>query len=261
MSFDNISIRHRIRAVVTFQEKGASMGHEHSHGDGHDHGHHSHDHSHVEHFQGCTDHRACFCEVRRLSLAFLAITIAIGLQLWFLSVFTSSYGAEGDVSHSFADDFYYLALIPLVLYKRFHADKATRADLIGFVLNTALLFAAAAYIVYRLAFGHHARGLEPWAMAVVGIIGLLGNFGQFVSLGEINWKGTSNIQGVAQHVAFDMANSVAVIIDASINAAFGGEIGLLFDQTTAFVIAMSMFWTCWQNWERIMDKIHLFFEE
>jgi len=168
------------------------MGHDHTHEEGHDHGHRGHDHSHIEHFKSCRDPNTCLCEVKRLSLAFLCITTAIGFQLWFLAVFTSSYGAEGDVSHSAADNLYYLALIPLVLFKRSHKGSATKIDLVGFCLNTALLLVAAAFIVYRLAFGHQTRELEPWAMAAVGAIGLAGNISQFVALGEINWEGTSN---------------------------------------------------------------------
>jgi cobalt-zinc-cadmium efflux system protein len=230
------------------------MGHGHSDEHGHDLGHHGHDHSHIEHYESCTNPETCLCEVKRLTLAFLFITTAIGFQLWFLAVFTSSYGAEGDVSHSFADNFYYLALIPLVLFKRSHKGSATRVDLVGFCLNTALLFFAAAFIIYRLAFGHQTKELEPWAMAVVGAIGLAGNIGQFVALGEINWKGTSNIQGVAQHVAYDMANSVAVILDAGVIKLVGGAIGIFFDQFVAFAIAMTMFWTCWKNWGKIVEK-------
>jgi Co/Zn/Cd efflux system component len=224
--------------------------------DHHDHGGHGHDHS-AEHFKSCTNPETCYCEVKRFALAFLCITVAIGFQLWFLAVFTSSYGAEGDVSHSFADDLYYLALIPLVLFKRSHKKSAARVDLIGFCLNTALLLLAAAFIIFRLTFGHRTMELEPWAMAVVGLIGLVGNIGQFVALGTINWKGTSNLQGAAQHVAFDMANSVAVIFDAFVNYVVGGTVGLIFDQAVAFLIAMSMFWTCWKNWERILEKLYV----
>lgn len=237
------------------------MGHNHTHQHGHGHDHHGHDPSQVEHFEGCTNRATCFCEVRRFTMAFICITIAIGFQLWFLNTFTSSYGAEGDVSHSFADDLYYVALIPLVLFKRSHQESAARVDIVGYGLNTTLLFVAAAFIIYRLAFGHQTKELEPWAMAVIGVIGLAGNIGQFASLGEINWKGASNIKGVAQHVAYDMANSVAVILDAIVNFAIGGTIGLVFDQATAFLIALSMLWTCWKNWEGIAEKFYLLKDE
>lgn len=182
------------------------------------------------------------------------ITVAVACQIWFLRTYVT-YGGESDVSHSFVDNLYYLALIPLTLHKRKHKEQASKMDLTGFCLNTILLLVAAGYIIFRLVFGDKPQVLEPWAIASVGGIGLLGNLGQFLSLGQINWQGTSNIKGAAQHVAYDAANSVAVILDACMVYVFGGLIGILFDQSVAFLIAMSMFYTCWHNWERIKEML------
>jgi cobalt-zinc-cadmium efflux system protein len=230
------------------------MDHDHTHEHGHDHGHHGHDHSQVEHFKGCANPETCFCEMKRFMLAFICVTVAIICQMWVLKTYTSSYGAEGDISHSLSDDLYYVALVFLFFYKRSHKEKATRADLAGFIMNTILLFIAAGYIIYRLVFGHQTRGMEPGATAVIGLIGLVGNAAQVLVLGAIDWKGSSNIKGVAQHALYDAANSVAVIFDAFINAVVGGMVGQFFDQLTAFLIAISMLWTCWKNWGRIVEK-------
>lgn len=231
------------------------MGHKHEHANaqGHDHGR-GYDHSAV-HFRSCTNPDACYCEVIRFALASACITIAIAFQVWFLRTYTASYGGEGDVSHSFADNLYYLALIPLTLYKRSHKEKASGIELFGFCLNTVLLLFAAGYILFRLVFGDQSPVLQPWAIATVGAIGLAGNLGQFAALGQVEWKGTSNIKGAAQHVAYDAANSAAVILDAAVIYLIGGIIGLLFDQVVAFIIALSMLYTCWKNWERIEEKL------
>lgn len=232
------------------------MGHDHHHDHG-AHAGHSHDHSHSPtHFKSCIDPKTCYCEVIRLAGAFCILMASTGLQIWVLQTFTSSFGGEGDVSHSYADGLYALALIPLLLYKRFHAGSAFRADLIGFCLNTALLLLAAAFILYRLVLGHQTMEIAPGPLAVVGVIGLVGNAGQLWVLGEIDWDDLSNIQGVAQHALYDMANSGAVIVDALVNAYFGGMTGKMFDQAVAFLIALSMLWTCWRNWEKIVEKIH-----
>lgn len=225
------------------------MGHEHTHDHGHD-----HDHSTL-HFRSCTDPDTCHCEVIRFALASLCITVAIAFQVWFLRRYTASYGGEGDVSHSFADNLYYLALIPLTLLKRSHKSRSGTIELFGFCLNTVLLLFAAGYILARLVFGNQSPVLEPWAIATVGAIGLAGNLGQFAALGQVDWRGSSNIKGAAQHVAYDAANSAAVIADAAVIYLVGGIVGLLFDQVVAFLIALSMLYTCWKNWERIEEKL------
>lgn len=213
---------------------------------GHTHSHALDEHA-PEHFERCDHPSTCFCEVNRYFLATMCGLLVAFVQWWFVRNYAGSYGAEGDASHTTADSLFMFVSVFLALWKHFDKKKQLTAEKMGIVLNTAFLVIAAMFIYYRAFFSDEFTTLSGGAMFIAGMIGLVGNIGQYIVLGHAYKDEVSLHSTTIQHVVYDIVYSVMVIGGSIFVSLVSGEYARHIDRGIAFLLATLMLYSCMKN--------------
>lgn len=178
---------------------------------GHGHGHE------VAHFKRCSNPDACFCEVNRYVMAAVVGLVFATLELWIARTLAGSYGAESDAGHAYADSGFILISAVLAYWKHYDKKNLSAIDDLGTWINSLFLIIAGSYIFYRLAWGETHVAFSGAMMFVAGLVGLVGNYGQFIALGEKNLHDTPDMHSTTrQHIFYDMLYSGSVMLAAAI---------------------------------------------
>lgn len=223
---------------------------------GHGHGHE------VAHFKRCSNPEVCFCEVNRYVLAAFVGLVFATLELWIARSLAGSYGAESDAGHAYADSGFILISAVLAYWKHYDKKNLSAIDDLGTWINSLFLIVAGLYIFYRLLYGESSVAFAGTMMLAAGFVGLLGNYGQFVALGEKNLHETPDMHSTTrQHIFYDMLYSGSVMLAAAIVLVMGLKVNFLWQCLVVvilvFIVAYSILvlrivdYEEWDNSKRI----------
>jgi hypothetical protein len=226
-----------------------------------------HGHTHeVAHFKRwCSNPDTCFCEVNRYVLAavvgFLAATAELRIA-WF---WAGSYGAESDAGHAYADSGFILISAALAYWKHYDKENLHAIDDLGTWINSLFLILAGLYIFYRLGFGETSVTFAGSAMFGAGVVGLLGNYGQFLALGEKMSDDVDMHSSTRQHIFYDMlysgsvmfAAAIVLIMDVETNFVWKCAIALLLVLIAAYLILKLVNHEIWEMGQWILYAISM----
>ena len=188
-----------------------------------------HGHAHdVVHFKSCRNPADCFCEVNRYVVASVVGLIAATAELGIAWYLAGSFGAESDAGHAYADSGFILISAILAYWKHYTKRSKRKIDDVGTWINSLFLIVAGLYIFYRLVFGETTVAFAGSMMFLAGIVGLIGNYGQFLALGEKHLEDMPDMHSTTrQHIFYDMLYSGGVL--------FASAIVLIMETKVSFV--------------------------
>jgi Co/Zn/Cd efflux system component len=197
-----------------------------------------HGHAHeVAHFWYCKDRNSCFCEVNRYVLAAVVGLVAATAELGIAWYKAGSFGAESDAGHAYADSLFILISAMLALWKHYDKGRLRAIDDLGTWINSLFLIVAGGYIVYRLLYGERSVEFAGSMMFAAGIVGLAGNVGQFLALGEKVLEDAPDMHSTTrQHVFYDMLYSGAVMFASAIVIIMGMKVNFVLQSAVGFLM-------------------------
>jgi hypothetical protein len=197
-----------------------------------------HTHAHpVAHFSWCTHPDACYCEVNRYAFAGIEGLIAAWIG-WQISVRGGTYGGETNSLHDFSDGGFILLSAFLALLKRFHPKNAHVLDDLGMWLNNLSFIAVGTYMLYKILYVGLPPQFAGGMMFLAGLVAFAGNILQFWLLGE-HLSGESDMHHASRaHVFYDILNSWAVMLGASLALVMGFEVHPLLRSVVAMLLVL-----------------------
>lgn len=169
-----------------------------------------------------------------------------GAQFLLVKFLASSYGAEGDASHTFADSSFILVSSLLAVWKHRQLHKHERIEKIGVIVQSGFFILAAVYIYLQIFFGNRHAALSPTFMFVAGLVGLVGNLVQAKVLGHAHAHGhgedLSTHSETLKHIMYDVANSLVVMMSAVL--AYISLTDLVPDPEIKFFAAVALVLAC-----------------
>lgn len=199
---------------------------------------HGHVHE-VAHFKSCKDRNSCYCEVNRYILAAVVGLAAATAELGIAWYKAGSFGAESDAGHAYADSLFILISAVLALWKHYDRKRLRAIDDLGTWINSLFLIVAGGYIVYRLLYGERSVEFAGSMMFAAGIVGLIGNVGQFLVLGEkVGGEAPDMHSTTRQHIYYDMLYSVSVMFASAVVIVMGFRINFVLQSIIGFLMVV-----------------------
>ncbi len=218
-----------------------------------------HGHAHdVAHFKSCRNPADCFCEVNRYIVAAVVGLIAATAELGIAWYLAGSLGAESDAGHAYADSGFILISAILAYWKHYTKRSKRKIDDVGTWINSLFLIIAGMYIFYRLIFGEAMVAFAGTMMFLAGVVGLAGNYGQFLALGEKHLEDMPDMHSTTrQHIFYDMlysgavmfASAIVLIMETKVNFVWQCAVGLLLVVIIAYLILRVIDTEKWESRE------------
>lgn len=199
-----------------------------------------HGHAHeVAHFKSCKDPVTCFCEVNRYILAAAVGLVAATAELAIAWYKAGSFGAESDAGHAYADSLFILISAALAYWKHYDKKNLVAIDDLGTWINSLFLISAGGYIFYRLLYGERTVEFVGSMMFAAGFVGLVGNAGQFLALGEKGIVDAPDMHSTTrQHIFYDVLYSGGVIFASAIVLIMGSGAHFVLQSSVGFFMVV-----------------------